>query len=150
VGLAEQRRPERADASPEPDDEVAIGRAPADEGLPEVVVRIDEAGQDDHPAAVDHPHPGHRGSQFPDGRNMGADDEDLSVLELSEHPPVAEVRIHGEYEGGVPNQIAAASDGRGLLARVKISTPARHHDSDDQSQAYPDVYASHVHTPSAV
>jgi hypothetical protein len=108
VGLAKQRRPERADAAPEPDEEVAIGRASADEGLPEVVVCIDETGHDDHPAAVDHPHPYQEVSQVPDGRNMVAADEDIGGLERSEPPPVAEVWIHGEDEGGVPNQIAAA------------------------------------------
>jgi hypothetical protein len=70
-------------------------------------------------------------SQVPDGRNTVAYDEDVGVLELSEYPPVAEVRIHGEDEGGVPNQIAAASDARGLLARGEISTRACSHDAED-------------------
>ena len=146
IGLAERAGVEREHAAVEPAIEVGIGCASADERLPEMVVGIDEAGHDDHPPAVDHVHPRRCREVNLHSRNLVADDEDVGVLELSEDAPVSEVRIHREHERGVLNQIAASSDGRGLLARVESSTISRRHDADNQSQAYPDVRASHVRT----
>jgi hypothetical protein len=129
---------------------MTISRAAPDEALPQVIVGIDEAGHDDHPAAVDHVHPRRRREVNPRSRNVVADDEHVGVLERSEDPPGAEVRIHGEYEGGVLNQIAAFFDVRGRLACVEILTIGHSHDADDQCQEDPDVRASHIRTPSVV
>src|SRR5262249_36825140 len=138
LALGGRGPPDPARATLEPADDVIINTAPANEGLQGVIVRVDEAGHDEHPAPVDDAHPIRACEVGPHSCDVIAYDEDVDVLELSEDLPIAEVRIHGEGEGGVLNQIAAASDGRGLLARVALSTITRRHDSDDQCQEYPD------------
>src|SRR5262249_34293545 len=130
-------RPDPGGATGEPADDGVIGRAPANDGLHGVLVRVDEAGHDDHPTPVDHCGARRLRKVHPHGHHFVFLNVHVGVLELSEDALVAEARIHGEHKRSVPNQIAASAS----------LTIACRHDPDNQCQHDPDMRASHVFPP---